>query len=106
MPAKSVYYAAKCMFSPEKNTPSPFCKTNSPISKAPFTPLKMSGCFYKGAAKSEAMLIIRMMANQSAKDRKYREFLEHLNREISLKNGDFEAEVLARDALMNRWLKQ
>jgi hypothetical protein len=106
MPVKSIDYAAKCMFAPEKNAPSPFCKTNAPISKAPFAPLKMSGCFNKGAAKSDAMLIIRMMANQSMKDRKYCEFLEHLTREISLKNGDFEAEVLARDVLMSRWLKQ
>ncbi|MDR0631436.1 MAG: hypothetical protein LBF66_02620 [Holosporales bacterium] len=108
MPAKGrtsvPEYAAKCMFSQEAKKPSPFFKTTTTLPKAPFTPLKISGGFYKSAAKADAMLIIRMLANQSAKNGNYCEFLEHLNREISLKNGDFDAETMARDALMSRWL--
>ncbi|MDR1907847.1 MAG: hypothetical protein LBQ43_03215 [Holosporales bacterium] len=100
-----MHVASVEMFAPEVKAPSPFFKVNSPPPKPAFAPLVMSNCFYKNSARADAMLILRMLANQNAKYGDYDGFMEQLDREISLKNGDFDAETMARDALINKYLK-
>jgi hypothetical protein len=95
----------KDMFGPEAPTQSTFFKINTPPPKAPFAPLAMGNCFFKNAARADAMLILRMLANQNAKAGNIDGFFEQINREIAIKSGELDAETAARDALICKFLK-
>lgn len=71
---------------------------------ASFPTLLMSNGFTRNAARNDAILTLRMIANQAAKNSASNAFLRTLGREISLKRGDFEPEMMMRDALMERFL--
>jgi hypothetical protein len=66
----------------------------------------MQNGFSKNSAKSDAMLILRMLTNQNIKVGNVTEFLCQVNREINIKNGRFESEIMARDALINKFVEQ
>jgi hypothetical protein len=93
------------MFAPEVPVPSILVKINTAPSKAPFAPLAMGNCFFKNAARADAMLILRMLANQNAKAENVDEFFKQINREIAIKSGDLDAETVARDALICKFIK-
>ncbi|MDR1598054.1 MAG: hypothetical protein LBR89_03920 [Holosporales bacterium] len=94
------------MFAPDQPPQSMFYKVDSPPPKPPFAPLVMSNCYYKNSARADAMLIIRMLANQSAKSKNFEDFQEQIAREIKIKRGRFDAETMARDALISRLEKK
>lgn len=88
---------------------SPFYRvTPRTKSAAPsFPTLLMSNGFDRNAAKADAILTLRMTANQSAKalPASKEAFLKALGREVALKRGDFEADMMMRDALMEKFLQ-
>lgn len=85
---------------------SPFFKVTSSmkVAASSFPTLLMSNGFTRNAARNDAILTLRMIANQAAKNSASDAFLRTLGREISLKQGDFEPEMMMRDALMERFL--
>jgi hypothetical protein len=96
--------------SSEKKRQTPFVKVSPMPGSAPkaFVAITMSSAFDKHKASFEAMLIIRTLAHQDLK-RAYTAagqdaFLENVQREVSIKTGEFEPEIMARDALMCRFL--
>ncbi|MDR3285680.1 MAG: hypothetical protein LBS83_03285 [Holosporales bacterium] len=88
---------------------TPFLKVQNTQGSSPpkFPIISMKNAFYKGEAVSDAMFIIRFLANQYAKnasDKNFiKKFLNALKSEISIKNGNLEAELASRDALMHKF---
>jgi hypothetical protein len=98
----------------EAKAQTPFVKVSPASSyatqKKSFVAVSMSSAFDKHKASSDAMLIIRTLAHQDLKKGSNQvaqyDFLNNVTREISLKKGDLEAEIAARDALINRFFKE
>lgn len=94
----------------EKNgttRPSPFFRVTPSVKTAPpvFPVLLMSNGFDRNAARSEAILALRMSANQAARGLCAKDaLLKALGREIALKRGDFEPDMIMRDALIEKFL--
>jgi hypothetical protein len=70
--------------------------------KSPF--LSLSDGFYKGPVKNDAIFVLRVQANRLMRNIATKEgrrrFIQSVYREISLKNGQIEPEILARAALL------
>lgn len=104
----------KDMFSDEnkqfllRNSPFFKVKSESSFSRSSFPSLFMNNGFYRNTARSEAILTLRILANQSAKSLQNKtaknHFLGYIYREIHIKSGRFEAEIMMRDALINKYL--
>lgn len=87
-------------------TSSPFFRVIPSTKKtvAPFPTLLMSNGFDRSAARNDAILTLRLTANQALRASAPNAFLEAVGREIALKRGDFDSETMMRDALMDRFL--
>jgi hypothetical protein len=91
---------------------SPFLRIQAQAEQqtSKFPIITMNSAFSRNKAAQEAVLILRYFANQYAKKcsepSSVNDFLDNINREIALKSGDFKPELIAVDALMNRFLKR
>jgi hypothetical protein len=93
----------------ERRLETPFFKVeNQPQSGAPFKPVTMESAFYGGPARTDAVFIIRTIANQYARDAQTAKagkvFLENISNEISMKAGELDTEIASRNSLMNKFL--
>lgn len=93
---------------PQARAKSPFYPvSHTPAAAKSFAPpiTLMSG-FSKSQAKTDAIYILRGLANQAWKKTPIDKsaFLAQVKREIGLKEGQFEAETLARDSLLQRFV--
>lgn len=93
-------------------TPRLFAKViPQPSQREGFPALSMSQGFSRNAARSDAMLTLRIAANQAAKTAQAskatfsqrQDFLDTLDREVALKSGTLEADMAMRDALMAKF---
>jgi hypothetical protein len=67
----------------------------------------VKGAFSRGAAATDAIMILRMLANHYMKNPvgdSVLNFLENIWREIAMKSGALGADLAARDALVHRFL--
>jgi hypothetical protein len=88
---------------------SSFVKVSRTVGAAQkFPSISMAGAFSKRSAATDAVLILRILESQYARalssSQGRRGFLDTIAREIALKNGDCEADVIARDALICKFL--
>lgn len=111
--SKDVPFQEQALFGGEKASKSVlFAKvTPQPPQRSGFPTLLMSQGFSRNAARADAMLTLRISANQAAKMAQVpratasqkQDFLDALDREAALKEGALEPEMAMRDALMMKF---
>lgn len=83
----------------KKVVPSPKLQTKS------FPKITLESAFSRQQAASDAVFILRMLGSQYARQGQPKGQNAMIQREIQLKKGECEAEILARDALICKFLR-
>ncbi|MDR0625093.1 MAG: hypothetical protein LBF72_01410 [Holosporales bacterium] len=104
----AIYKETDLFGSKEDRAPSVFYKVTCASGEPARALLSVKSAFARWEANADAIMILRLLANQCAKSPQscggLLKFLQNIYREIALKNGTLEAGVLARDALVDRFL--
>ena len=71
----------------------------------PFPKITLESAFLRQQATADAIFILRVLGNQYARQGQPKGQSAMIQREIQLKQGECEAEILARDALICKFLR-
>lgn len=73
--------------------------------KQTFPVISLNSGFNKAQARTDAIYILRYLANQAVKNNPVNgaSFISQIQREMNVKDGTYSAELMSRDALIDRY---